>query len=183
MYLWAIDENIGTNLQAFYKHFYIGCLKTQNQQLHFVKIKNNIFFLNSGKARVNWAGRSTLRNRPNWNVRILARDLFPRAAEKHSSLRSPVTVHSHVEWSVVAQRESALGRVELHRGRAEVKDHRVDLTVRDAVLRQQRVDFAESPQQWRHLGAVAQNNRCLKKYYVFCEKCSIGVLVPKNVKS
>ena len=37
--LWAIDENIGTNLQAFYKHFYIGCLKTQKQQLKFVKIK------------------------------------------------------------------------------------------------------------------------------------------------
>ena len=37
--LWAIDENMGTNLQAFYKHFYIGCLKTQKQQLHFVKIK------------------------------------------------------------------------------------------------------------------------------------------------
>ena len=42
--LWAIDENMGTNLQAFYKHFYIGCLKTQNQQLHFVKII--FFFLN-----------------------------------------------------------------------------------------------------------------------------------------
>ena len=37
--LWAIDEIMGTNLQAFYKHFYIGCLKTQKQQLHFVKIK------------------------------------------------------------------------------------------------------------------------------------------------
>ena len=37
--LWAIDENMGTNLQAFYKHFYIGCLKT-----HFVKIKNKFFF-------------------------------------------------------------------------------------------------------------------------------------------
>ena len=34
--LWAIDENMGTNLQEFYKHFYIGCLKTQKQQLHFV---------------------------------------------------------------------------------------------------------------------------------------------------
>ena len=43
--LWAIAENMGTNLQAFYKHFYIGCLKTQKQQLHFVKIIN-IFFLN-----------------------------------------------------------------------------------------------------------------------------------------
>ena len=37
--LWAIDENMGTNLQAFYKHFYIGCLKTQKQQLYFVKKK------------------------------------------------------------------------------------------------------------------------------------------------
>ena len=35
--LWAIDENMGTNLQAIYKHFYIGCLKTQKPQLHFVK--------------------------------------------------------------------------------------------------------------------------------------------------
>ena len=44
--LWAIDENMGTNLQAFYKHFYISCLKTQKQQLHFVKINNFFFFLN-----------------------------------------------------------------------------------------------------------------------------------------
>ena len=42
--LWAIDENMGTNLQAFYKHFYISCLKTQKQQLHFVKIKNSFIF-------------------------------------------------------------------------------------------------------------------------------------------
>ena len=33
---------MGTNLQAFYKHFYIGRLKTQKQQLHFVKIKIKI---------------------------------------------------------------------------------------------------------------------------------------------
>ena len=81
--LWAIDENMGTNLQAFYKHFYIGCLKTQKQQLHFVKRKNklifffeiNFFFLNSGMARANRAGRkpvragrSALRNRPSWNT-------------------------------------------------------------------------------------------------------------------
>ena len=88
--LWAIDENMGTNLQAFYKHFYIGCLKTQKQQLHFIKIKMIFFliiiiilfifkyifvFLNSGRARVNrtgrktvQAGRSALRNRPSWNT-------------------------------------------------------------------------------------------------------------------
>ena len=40
--LCVIDENMGTNLQAFYKHFHIGCLKTQKQQLHFVKIKNEL---------------------------------------------------------------------------------------------------------------------------------------------
>ena len=57
--LWAIDENMGTNLQAFYKHFYIGCLKTQKQQLHFVKINHFFFFfLHSGRARVNRAGAS-----------------------------------------------------------------------------------------------------------------------------
>ena len=43
--LWAIDENMGTNLQAFYKHFYIGCLKTQKQQLHFIKIKIKQFLI------------------------------------------------------------------------------------------------------------------------------------------
>ena len=42
--LWAIDENMGTNLQAFYKHFYIGCLKTQKQQLHFVNYKQKLKF-------------------------------------------------------------------------------------------------------------------------------------------
>ena len=64
--LWPIDENMGTNLRAFYKHFYIGCLKTQKQQLHFVKIKNNFFKLhffvfNSGRVRVNQAGRKPVR--------------------------------------------------------------------------------------------------------------------------
>ena len=74
--------------QAFYKHFYIGYLNNK-QQLHFVKIKNKwifflnyIFFLNSGRARVNRAGRcikragrkpvregrSALGNRPSWNT-------------------------------------------------------------------------------------------------------------------
>ena len=67
---------MGTNLQAFYKHFYIGCLKTQKQQLHSVKIKIKLFFLrNSGRAHVNRAGRkpvragrSAVRNRPSWNT-------------------------------------------------------------------------------------------------------------------
>ena len=75
--LWAIDENMGTNLQAFYKHFYISCLKTQKQRLHFVKIIF-FFFFNSGRARVNragrkpvLAGRSALRNRLSWNTVIV----------------------------------------------------------------------------------------------------------------
>ena len=78
-YKWGIDENMGTNLQAFYKHFYIACLKTQKQQLRFVKIKNKVifFFFLIQTARVNRAGRkpvragrSTLRNRPSWNTII-----------------------------------------------------------------------------------------------------------------
>ena len=80
---WAIDENMGTNLQAFYKHFYIGCLKTQKKkQLHFVKIKQFFFFFfffYSGRARVNRAGRkpvragrSALRNRPSWNTDLVS---------------------------------------------------------------------------------------------------------------
>ena len=44
--LWAIVENAGTNMEAFYRHFYIGCLKTQKQQLYFVKIKQNLIFFN-----------------------------------------------------------------------------------------------------------------------------------------
>ena len=57
----AIDENMGTNLQAFYKHLYIGCLKTQ-QQLHFVNDKKKFNFLfffpgqgacKSGRAQAN----------------------------------------------------------------------------------------------------------------------------------
>ena len=44
--LWPFDENMGTNLQAFYKPFYIVCLKTQKQQLHFVNKKNlNYLFI------------------------------------------------------------------------------------------------------------------------------------------
>ena len=52
--------------------FYISCLKTQKQQLHFVKII--FFFFNSGKARVNRAWREpvrpqgALRNRLSWNT-------------------------------------------------------------------------------------------------------------------
>ena len=49
--LWAIDENMGTNLQALCRHFYIGCLKTQKKQLHcknkkiYKKIVINFFFV------------------------------------------------------------------------------------------------------------------------------------------
>ena len=41
----------GTNLQAFYKHFYIGCLKTH--QSHFVNGEIKCFFFsNSGRALI-----------------------------------------------------------------------------------------------------------------------------------
>ena len=75
----------GHKSERGYKHFYIGCLKTQKQQLHFVnknKIKNlknyfkYIFVLNnSGRALDNRAeckavraGCSTLINMPSWNT-------------------------------------------------------------------------------------------------------------------
>ena len=48
--LWAIDENMGTNLQAFYKHFYIGCLEKKKRQLHFVK--KIFFFFKFGQGAV-----------------------------------------------------------------------------------------------------------------------------------
>ena len=81
--LWAIDENMGTNLQAYYKHFYIGCLKTQ-KSITFCKNKTIFFllnyffsFLNSGRARVNRAGCkparagcSALINMPSWNTAL-----------------------------------------------------------------------------------------------------------------
>ena len=70
MALWAIDENMGTNLQAFYKHFYIGCLKTQKQQLYFVKIIFFFFVIRAGRKPVR-AGRSALRNRPSCNTAVL----------------------------------------------------------------------------------------------------------------
>ena len=57
----AIDENMGTNLQAFYKHFYISCLKTQKQQLHF-------FFFFRARRKTVRAGRSALGNMPSWNT-------------------------------------------------------------------------------------------------------------------
>ena len=79
IFLWAIDENMGTNMQAFYKHFYICCLKTPKKAITFCKNKTKLFlllfFLNSGRARVNRAGRkavragrSALRNGPSWNT-------------------------------------------------------------------------------------------------------------------
>ena len=38
------DENMGTNLQTYYKHFYIGCLKTQNIILQKKKKKKKKYF-------------------------------------------------------------------------------------------------------------------------------------------
>ena len=53
--LWAIDENMGTNMQAFYKHFYICCLKTPKKAITFCKNKTKLFlllfFLTSGRAQ------------------------------------------------------------------------------------------------------------------------------------
>ena len=72
---------MGTNLQAFYKHFYIGYLKTQKQQLHFVKIKENwrkkikcffcFGFLNRAGRCVQRAGRKTGRAGRSWNTGIV----------------------------------------------------------------------------------------------------------------
>ena len=59
----------------FYKHFYISCLKTQKQQLHFVKKKKKkkIEFKLSGHKSVR-AGRSALRNMPSWNTALSQND-------------------------------------------------------------------------------------------------------------
>ena len=69
--LWAIDENMGTNLQAFLH-------RLSENTITFCKTKKIIFFFfffNSGRVRANRAGRkpvragcSALRNRPSWNT-------------------------------------------------------------------------------------------------------------------
>ena len=77
-----------------YKHFYIGCLQTQ-QQLHFVngktKLKNkNIYILiragrcvdRAGRKTVR-AGRSALRNRLSWNTGVSS--LVPRCLYRSKS--------------------------------------------------------------------------------------------------
>ena len=80
--LWAIDENMGTNLQAFLHRL------SENTKKAITFCKNKTFFFlfiyffclifvlfNSGRARVNWAGRKPVRagrsaliNRPSWNT-------------------------------------------------------------------------------------------------------------------
>ena len=67
--LWAIDENMGTNLQAFYNNFYTPVWRHKNSNYIF------FFFLNLGRAVYNRAGRKTvrvgrsaLRNMPSWNT-------------------------------------------------------------------------------------------------------------------
>ena len=89
------QPKFGHNLvrKAFYKHFYIGCLKTQKNNyilclycaikdivktklMFFKNYFTYIFFLNNSvRARVNRAGRkpvragrSAPRNRPSWNI-------------------------------------------------------------------------------------------------------------------
>ena len=84
--LWAIDEKMGTHLQAFYKHFYIGCLKTQKQQLHFAlpgRAQDN-----TGRAKPLFAVYSyvptieivTASLRPAWHHRT------PYVSKQHSSI-------------------------------------------------------------------------------------------------
>ena len=74
----------GHKSASSYEHFYIICLKTQKQQLHFVNKKIKIWKINkkinklknnSGRALDNRAGRKTvragcsvLRNMPSWNT-------------------------------------------------------------------------------------------------------------------
>ena len=76
--LWAIDENMGTNLQAFLHRLSENTITfCKNKKLINFCFFNLIFFNNSGRARVNragrkpvGAGRSALRNRPSWNTVI-----------------------------------------------------------------------------------------------------------------
>ena len=56
--IWS-PSNTGTNLQAFYKNLYIGCLKTQKQQLHFEKINNKFKF--KKKKNFFWQGAVQIR--------------------------------------------------------------------------------------------------------------------------
>ena len=87
---------MGTNLQAFCRHFYISCLKTHKKKNYFVKNKKKLnlnffffFFSNSGRAWINRAGRtpvragrSALRNRPSWNTTSIALSIYPNDAKK-----------------------------------------------------------------------------------------------------
>ena len=87
-----------------HKHFYIGCLKTQQKLGTWGKkiITTNViisFFNNSGRALVNRAGlkpvragRSALINMPSWNTGI-------RLAAK--TLRAGVLQSIHKHWFMV----------------------------------------------------------------------------------
>ena len=66
--LWAIDENMGTNLQAFLHRLF------ENTKTAITFCKNifffflNNFFVNRAGRKPVRAGRSALRNRPSWNT-------------------------------------------------------------------------------------------------------------------
>ena len=76
--LWAIDENMGTNLQAVTSINFVHRLSENTKTgITFCKKKKNIFLFlnNSGRALYNRAGRKTvraghsaLRNMPSWNT-------------------------------------------------------------------------------------------------------------------
>ena len=99
--------NVQTDLQTLNGHksasilqAYVSCLKTQKQQLHLVKIKNNFlyFVLNyffclhvnrAGRKPVR-AGHSALRNRPSWNTRARQK---PTGDNDHQSMTTATIVN------------------------------------------------------------------------------------------
>ena len=92
---------MGTNLQAFLH----PCLKTQKQQLHFVKKKkkfNYKFFFYSGRALYNRAARKTvragrraLRNMPSWNT---ASDVVVTRYAAHQSVMQRCVARDRVSF-------------------------------------------------------------------------------------
>ena len=77
----------------------------------------------------------------------------------------PARVHPHVERSVMAERETALGFVELERGHAEIEGDAIGLA--DAVTGEQRLHLGEAAMHQREPAAETVGERAAARDRVF----------------
>lgn len=100
----------------------------------------------------------------------LFQETTPTGGKPRVPCRLPLSVHPHVQGSVLAEGESSVGLIHLHGGAAGVHQDGVHAARLHIDLRQQRLQLAEPAQQRFHPAAGEKGKRKKKVCVCVCKR-------------